>query len=204
MSKEYNLDVEKAREDFERIFNANIKREGAKQLLEWLKKTDFFTAPASTRHHSAFEGGLCLHSVNCYNRFLNNIINEYGEDFQSVISEESIAVIALLHDVCKTNFYKEDMRNVKVNGVWEQQPYYTIEDSLPYGHGEKSVYMISGFMKLTREEALAINWHMGGFDPRVQCGGQGMSQSFYLYPVCTLFHIADIQATYLDEKVERK
>lgn len=204
MSKEYNLDVEKAREDFERIFNANIKREGAKQLLEWLKKTDFFTAPASTRHHSAFEGGLCLHSVNCYNRFLNNIINEYGEDFQNVISEESIAVIALLHDVCKTNFYKEDMRNVKVNGVWEQQPYYTIEDSLPYGHGEKSVYMISGFMKLTREEALAINWHMGGFDPRVQCGGQGMSQSFYLYPVCTLFHIADIQATYLDEKVERK
>ncbi len=204
MSKEYNLDVERAREEFERIFTANIKREGASALLDWLKKSDFFTAPASTRQHSAFEGGLCLHSVNCYNRFLNNIINEYGEEFQDVISDESIAIISLLHDVCKTNFYKEDVRNVKVNGVWEQQPYYTVDDSLPYGHGEKSVYMISGFMKLTREEALAINWHMGGFDPRVQCGSQAMSQAFYAYPICFLFHLADAQATYLDEKVEKR
>lgn len=205
MSKEYNLDVERAREEFERIFTANIKREGATALLEWLKKSDFFTAPASTRHHSAFEGGLCLHSVNCYNRLLNNVINEYGEDFQSVVSDESIAIMGLLHDICKTNFYKEDLRNVKVNGIWEQQPYYTIDDSLPYGHGEKSVYMISGFMKLTREEAMAINWHMGGFDARVVGGGSGaMAQAYYDFPMCVLLHIADIQATYLDEKVERK
>lgn len=204
MSKEYNLDVERAKEEFERIFTANIKREGATALLEWLKKTDFFTAPASTRHHSAFEGGLCLHSVNCYNRFLNNIINEYGENFQDVISDESVAIIALLHDVCKTNFYKEDMRNVKVDGIWVQQPYYSIEDTLPYGHGEKSVYMISGFMKLTREEAMAINWHMGGFDARVIGGSMAMSQAFYAYPISVLLHIADIQATYLDEKVDKR
>lgn len=204
MSKEYNLDVERAKEEFERIFTANIKREGATALLEWLKKTDFFTAPASTRHHSAFEGGLCLHSVNCYNRFLNNIINEYGENFQDIISDESVAIIALLHDVCKTNFYKEDMRNVKVDGVWVQQPYYSIEDTLPYGHGEKSVYMISGFMKLTREEAMAINWHMGGFDARVIGGSMAMSQAFYAYPISVLLHIADIQATYLDEKVDKR
>lgn len=204
MSKEYNLDVERAKEEFERIFTANIKREGATALLEWLKKTDFFTAPASTRHHSAFEGGLCLHSVNCYNRFLNNIINEYGENFQDIISDESVAIIALLHDVCKTNFYKEDMRNVKVDGVWVQQPYYSIEDTLPYGHGEKSVYMISGFMKLTQEEAMAINWHMGGFDARVIGGSMAMSQAFYAYPISVLLHIADIQATYLDEKVDKR
>lgn len=204
MSKEYNLDVERAKEEFERIFTANIKREGATALLEWLKKTDFFTAPASTRHHSAFEGGLCLHSVNCYNRFLNNIINEYGENFQDIISDESVAIIALLHDVCKTNFYKEDMRNVKVDGVWVQQPYYSIDDTLPYGHGEKSVYMISGFMKLTREEAMAINWHMGGFDARVIGGSMAMSQAFYAYPISVLLHIADIQATYLDEKVDKR
>lgn len=204
MSKEYNLDVERAKEEFERIFTANIKREGATALLEWLKKTDFFTAPASTRHHSAFEGGLCLHSVYCYNRFLNNIINEYGENFQDIISDESVAIIALLHDVCKTNFYKEDMRNVKVDGVWVQQPYYSIEDTLPYGHGEKSVYMISGFMKLTREEAMAINWHMGGFDARVIGGSMAMSQAFYAYPISVLLHIADIQATYLDEKVDKR
>ena len=203
MAKEYNYEAEKAREEFENIFTTHIKRDGAKELLDWLKKSDFFTAPASTRHHSAFAGGLCYHSVNCYNRFLKNIIAEYGENYKNTISDESIAIIALLHDVCKTNFYKEDVRNVKIDGVWEQVPYYTIDDKLPYGHGEKSVYMISGFMKLTREEALAINWHMGGFDPRVQYGSQAMSQSFYTYPVCTLFHIADIQATYLDEKVEQ-
>ncbi len=203
MAKEYNLEVEKAKEEFENIFVNNIKREGAVALLDWLKKTDFFTAPASTRHHSAFAGGLCLHSVNCYNRFLNNIITEYGEDYQSIISDESIAIIALLHDVCKTNYYKEDSRNVKVDGVWEQVPYYSVDDKLPYGHGEKSVYMISGFMKLTREEALAINWHMGGFDPRVQYGSNSMAQAFYAYPICALFHMADFQATYLDEKVEK-
>ncbi len=203
MSKEYNYEAEKAREEFENIFTTHVKREGAVQLFDWLKKSDFFTAPASTRHHSAFPGGLCYHSVNCYNRFLNNIVTEYGDDYQEVISDESIAIIALLHDICKTNFYKEDVRNVKVDGVWEQQPYYTIDDKLPYGHGEKSVYMISGFMKLTREEAMAINWHMGGFDPRVQCGSQAMAQAFYAFPICTLFHIADIQATYLDEKVEK-
>ena len=116
------------------------------------------------------------------------------------ISKESIAIIGLLHDVCKTNFYKVDFRNVKVDGEWVKQPYYTIEDKLPYGHGEKSVYMISGFMKLSREEAMAINWHMGGFDQRVIGGSYGLSEAFYQFPASVIFHISDIQATYLDEK----
>ena len=202
MAKEYNYDVEKAREEFEQIYKQNIKREGADALFDWLGRSDFFTAPCSSRYHSSFKGGLCLHSVNVYKRLKQGVLAEYGEDYAKTISDESIAIIALLHDLCKTNFYKEDYRNVKVDGVWEKQPYYSVDDQLPYGHGEKSVYMISGFMKLTREEAMAINWHMGGFDVRAQNNGNALRTAYYQFPVCALIHVADLQATYLDEKGE--
>ena len=127
--------------------------------------------------------------------------SEFGEEN---INHESIAIVALFHDVCKCCTYKVEMRNVKENGEWVQKPYYVIDDQLPYGHGEKSVYMISGFMKLTREEALAINWHMGGFDSRVLGGFYGLSNVFLNYPTSVLFHISDIEATYLDEEINSK
>lgn len=186
-------------DEFIKIFSENVKREGANNLLEWLLKSDFFTAPASSKFHSNFAGGLVFHSLNVYKRFLNNVKKEYGEKFEEKISLETIAICALLHDVCKVDYYKEDYRNVKVDGVWVQKPYYTIEDKLPYGHGEKSVYIISGFMKLTREEAMIINWHMGGFDQRVMGGSYAVSQAFYAFPNAMLFHISDMEATYLDE-----
>ncbi|MBR1747887.1 MAG: hydrolase [Clostridia bacterium] len=194
---QYN--VEDYKKEFIRIFEENITREGANKLLEWLKKSDFFYAPASTRFHSAHIGGLCEHSVKTYYRFLQNLEMEYAEDLDEKISQESIAVIALLHDLCKVNTYKVEYRNVKVDGNWEQKPYYSTEDNLPYGHGEKSVYIISGFMKLTREEAMAINWHMGGFDLRVLGGSYALSTVFNQYPSALLFHVSDVQATYLDE-----
>ena len=196
--------INKNKEEFIKIFNENIKREGAQELLEWLKKTDFFVAPASTKFHSAMAGGLCFHSLQTYKRFKQNLENEYGEDLKNKVSNETIAIISLLHDVCKTDCYKVDYRNVKVNNEWTKQPYYAFNDSLPYGHGEKSVYMISGFMKLTREEALAINWHMGGFDSRVLGGSSySLSAAFAQYPLCVIFHIADIQASYLDEEINK-
>lgn len=187
--------------EFMNIYNQNIHREGADKLLEWLKnKSDFFTAPASTRFHSAHEGGLCEHSVKTYFRFLQNLDAEYDGNWENVLSSESVAIIALLHDICKTNYYKVDYRNVKSEtGEWEKKPYYTVDDSLPYGHGEKSVYMISGFMRLTREEAIAINWHMGGFDKRVVGGDYSMGDAFYKFPSALLFHISDTEASYLDE-----
>lgn len=188
--------------EFIRIFQENITREGSAKLLEWLKKSDFFRAPASTKFHSAHAGGLCEHSVMTYYRFLQNLEMEYAEEAEEKVSSESAAIIALLHDVCKVNYYKEEMRNVKVDGEWVQKPYYTVDDALPYGHGEKSVYIISGFMRLTREEAMAINWHMGGFDQRVLGGSYALSDVFYKYPTALLFHLSDVQATYLDEKGE--
>lgn len=191
--------MEEVTQEFIDIFNKNIKREGADKLLEWLKTSDFFSAPASSKFHSAYEGGLCKHSINAYNRFLKNLKNEYGENFTDKISLESVAIIGLLHDICKTNYYKVEMRNVKVDGQWTQQPYFTVDDSLPYGHGEKSVYIISGFMRLTRLEAMAINWHMGGFDTRVMGGSYSLSDAFYKFPISVIFHISDLEATYLDE-----
>lgn len=188
-----------AKEKFLEIYKNNITREGGESLLEWLETTDFFTAPASTKFHSNVEGGLVQHSVNVYNRFLSLLKQEYGESYTDKISDESVAIIALLHDLCKTNYYVVDYRNVKVDDVWTKVPYYTVQDNLPYGHGEKSVYMISGFMKLNRQEAMAINWHMGGFDQRVLGGSYGICDAFYQYPTALLFHIADLQATYLDE-----
>ena len=188
--------------EFIRIFQENITREGSAKLLEWLKKSDFFRAPASTKFHSAHAGGLCEHSVKTYYRFLQNLEMEYAEESEEKVSPESAAIIALLHDVCKVNYYKEEMRNVKVDGEWVQKPYYTVDDALPYGHGEKSVYIISGFMRLTRDEAMAINWHMGGFDQRVLGGSYALSDVFYKYPTALLFHLSDVQATYLDEKGE--
>ena len=134
-------------------------------------------------------------------KYLNIIKNEYGENDAENISDESIAVIALLHDVCKVGTYKTEMRNVKKDGVWVQEPYFATEEELPYGHGEKSVYIVSGFMKLTREEAMAINWHMGGFDLRVKGGSYSIADAYYKFPNAFLAHVADMEATYLDEQV---
>lgn len=177
-------------ETFIRVYNANIKREGADKLLAWLKASDFFTAPASTRFHGAHEGGLLEHSLNVYNRF-------------ECENEETRAICALLHDVCKANFYTVSMRNVKnERGAWESVPYYTVDDKLPYGHGEKSVYIIGGFMKLSREETMAIRWHMGGFDDSVKGGSYALSGAFGAYPLAVKLHVADLLATYLDENDE--
>lgn len=142
------------KEEFISIYNENIKREGADRLLEYLKKSDFFTAPSSTRFHGAYEGGLVQHSVNvyhCLKDYLSRprVKEMYGMEY----SEETIAIVALLHDLCKVNFYTVDYRNRKNDdGVWEKVPYYTINDTLPYGHGEKSVYIISGFLRRCTSE----------------------------------------------------
>lgn len=195
------MNYEDYKEEFLEIFYENIERDGSEKILDWLERSDFFTAPASSRTHSAFEGGLCFHSVCAYKRFVRLLQNEYGNNWQDKVSPESVAIIALLHDVCKVNFYVTEMRNVKEDGQWVQKPFYKVEDTLPYGHGEKSVYIISSFMKLTREEAMAINWHMGGFDDRAKFSGSAsMKNAFLKYPVALLFHMADMQTTYLDEE----
>ena len=177
-------------------YQANIHREGADRLLEWLQTTDFFTAPASTRYHCACPSGLVQHSVNVYEVMMEKHFDPETD------SAESFALCALLHDVCKAQFYKISTRNVKneKTGQWEKVPYYTIEDAFPYGHGEKSVFLIERFVRLKPAEATAIRWHMGGFDDAARGGNFSISVAYDKYPIAVKLHLADLEATYLREK----
>ncbi|MCR5741419.1 MAG: HD domain-containing protein [Gammaproteobacteria bacterium] len=189
--------IDKVKREFISIWNTYVKREGSKELLSYIMGTDFFRAPASSQYHSNFEGGLCYHSINVYRR-LKQLVEMEG-DISKKVSDESIAIIGLLHDLCKANFYVPYYRNVKEDGVWIQKLSYKIDESYPFGHGEKSVYLIQKYMKLTDEEAMAINWHMGAFDSRTIGGSQAMNQAFHKYPLAFLTHVADSMATYIDE-----
>jgi len=171
------------KEEFIKLLK-EIKREGMDKLIEFLEGTDFFVAPASTKYHGAYTGGLVAHSMKVY-----EILKTKTKD------SDSVKIIALLHDVCKIDFYKIDYRNVKKDGVWEQVPYYTVEDGIPYGHGEKSVMMISEYIKLTDEEKYAIRWHMGFTEPKELY--LMISQAYKKYPIALLTHEADLEATYI-------
>lgn len=188
------------REEFLRIFDEKITREGAAELRAYLTESDFFQAPASMRYHCAYAGGLCEHSVNVYRRLLRHVEDEYGSDYQKIVPDESIAICGLLHDVCKVNFYRADFRNVKENGEWVRKPCFVREELFPFGHGEKSVFIVNRFLRLTGAEAMAINWHMGGFDSRAKGGDYSVSDAYCKYPLAVLLHVSDLEATYIDEK----
>ena len=184
------------KERFLDIYNRNIKRAGADRLLEWMdNRTDFFTAPASTKFHGACKEGLVIHSLNVYD------ILKKRNDESKAYSDETVAIVALLHDLCKANFYKETTRNVKndITGQWERVPYYSIDAPYPYGHGEKSVFLIERFLRLTPEEAISIRWHMGGFDESARSGGYNVGNTFNKYPLAVMLHVSDLEATYLLE-----
>ena len=189
------------RERFISIYKEKIHREGADAFLDWLcgDKSDFFTAPASTRYHNNCPGGLVSHSLNVYDCLVDYMSREsIKKAIGYEISDESIAIAALLHDVCKVNFYKESLRNVKdETGTWIKVPYYEIDDKLPYGHGEKSVYVIGGFMRLSREEAFAIRYHMG-FSSKEE--PRDVSAAFSMFPLAFALSVADQEATFLIEQ----
>ncbi len=183
------------REEFLALFRQQVNRPGADKLLDWLDTTDFFRAPASSRFHCACEGGLVQHSLNVYHVLMEHFYTEEE-------NLESYTICALLHDLCKANFYKMSTRNVKndTTGQWEKVPFYQVEDAFPYGHGEKSVFLIERFMKLRTAEAVAIRWHMGGFDDAARGGSFAISAAYDAYPLAVKLHIADLEATYLYEK----
>ena len=161
-------------------------------FMEWLDSTDFFRAPASTKHQGSYEGGLAEHSLNVYKRLTaRNVIGDMG------MKRESTELVALLHDVCKIDRYlPETGEDGSITG-WK----YNTDVALPVGHGERSVILIQQRgLTLTLEEITAIRWHMGGFDDAVRGGSREMSEAFRRYPLALQLHIADMEATYLDEK----
>ena len=187
------------KERFLQIYKDLITRDGSDKLLEYLEKSDFFTAPASTRFHGSYPGGLVEHSLNVYDCLKDYMDRPRVKEVYKVeASDESIAIVALLHDLCKVNCYRPGTRNVKgPDGVWQQVPNYDYVDNLPYGHGEKSVYIINGFIRLTRDEAFAIRFHMGfsGIEDKRMIG-----DSMEKFPLTMALVTADMEATFFLEK----
>ena len=195
-----------AKERFIEIYKTYIKREGADKLLEYLLTSDFFTAPASARFHCSFEGGLCEHSLNVYDCLVSYLNMPRTKEIMGVsYSEESIAIVALLHDLCKVGVYKKGFRNVKnEQGAWQRVDTFEYDDKLPYGHGEKSVYIASGYMRLTREEAFAIRYHMGYSNVESTIAANSVSKAFEMFPLAFALSTADMEATYYLESDKNK
>ena len=179
---------------FQSIFKREIKREGADKLLDFLfsKASDFETAPASTRFHGSYPGGLTDSLAR------DRVKNVFGLK----VNGETAAIAALLHDLCKVNFYQERKRKARdASGEWQTVTYYEIEDRLPYGHGEKSVLLITDYMKLTREEAFAIRYHMGFSGPEEN---RTVGEAFERYPLALALFTADMEATFCMEKGQNR
>lgn len=179
---------------FWEIYDKYITREGSKELKEWLLSSDFETAPASTRFHGSYEGGLIEHSVHVWEEMVR-LLKAYPE-IQT--NGETVAIITLLHDLCKIGCYKVELRNKKENGVWRSVPAYVFDEDFAFGgHGSKSVFLIQQFIKLTQEEAVAINCHMGSWDRSPS--DYAVGDAFEAYPLAWLLHVADESATYIRE-----
>lgn len=175
------------KEKFIELYTRYVKRDGADELLKWIENSDFFTAPASTKFHEVYEGGLCEHSIRVFNE-LARLVRAYPE---VKVNVETAVIVSLLHDLCKVGCYKIELRNKKENGVWVQVPFYTFDEDFSYGgHGSKSVYLIQKYMKLTDEEATAINCHMGPAS-----GENSIFDAFRQYPLSFLLHTADMAST---------
>ncbi|EXM37655.1 hydrolase [Ruminococcus albus SY3] len=182
-------------EKFEALLQST-GREGIDKLIKYIRTTDFYTAPASTRFHSSYEGGLLQHSINVYEMLEAKSKTDTWKDI--VKDKSTIIIVSLLHDLCKANYYAIEMRNKKnEQGKWEQVPFYTVDDQSPYGHGEKSVMILMEFIKLTAEEKYAIRWHMGFSEPKENY--QYLGKAMDKYPLICALHEADLEATHLLE-----
>ena len=191
--------------DFLTIYK-DIRRPGADKLLAWLASTDFFTAPAGAKPHGAHAGGLVVHSLNVWSR-LREITLRDTIDGKAILdltpeTNETVAILGLLHDVCKAGVYHAETKRRRnpETGVWEDYLGYTFRDPLPLGHGEKSLYQITRFMRLEDHEALAIRWHMGAYDAAAHTDLRDLSAAMDATPWVWRLHEADMCAAHIDER----
>ena len=185
---------------FMEIYKTHIKREGADRLLTYLEKSDFFMLSSSTRFHCSYEGGLCEHSLNVYDCLKDYLSRDFVRNRYNLNpSEEKIAIVALLHDLCKVNTYVVSMRNKKdENGQWVQVPFYEFKEKFNYGsHGGKSIFIIQEYMKLDPEEQVPINCHMGAYDRTP--GDFSLNNAYAQFPLALALHIADVESTVILE-----
>lgn len=205
------LNIQELIEKFEQLLTS-VNRDGIDKLLAYIRKSDFYRAPASTRFHSCHDGGLLEHSLNLYECLLSKKQNPIWAEVLREIDDESLILVALLHDLCKSYLYVPEFKNKKVysdTGTkrdeggrfdWQAVKGYSTDDKIPYGHGEKSVMMIEEFIKLKPIERYAIRWHMGFTEPKEYWNT--LTTAIKKYPVILAVHQADMEATYLLEEEE--
>lgn len=187
-------------EQFLAIARNDIRREGIEDLLKYLQESDFFEAPASTKYHGSYEGGLVQHCIDVYNALHDELSFIYGDNYLGVYSEETIAIVSLFHDLCKVGRYKAGTRNVKdpVTKQWHEEPtYFYNDEAFEMGHGAASVYTVQKFINLEDFEAQAIFWHMGAYDISNYSNLNGLSSAFEKNTLAFALHRADMMATYV-------
>lgn len=190
------------REQFLAIARHDIHRQGIDELLKWLEESDFFEAPASTRYHGCYEGGLVQHCIDVYNSLHDELAFIYGDNYMAMYDEESIAIVSLFHDLCKVGRYKAGTRNVKdpVTKQWHEEPtYFYNEEAFEMGHGAASVYAVQKFMPLEDFEAQAIFWHMGAYDISNYMSLNGLGSAYERNTLAFALHRADMMATYVTD-----
>ena len=191
---------------------AKVDRPGADKLLTYIRKSDFYTAPASTRFHLSCPGGLLQHSLNVLDALRGLLSwNECSQEWEYRVAghmvdsalDESVIIMALLHDLCKTHFYGTSMRNVKneETGVWEKKPYYVVDDKMPLGHGDKSALLAGKYIELSCQELYAI-WHHMGYSGQDYSAAQAIDHSILKYPMVLALQTADMMASKLLEDNE--
>ena len=201
------LNVQKNYTTFKYYLKSYVKRDGVDELIAFLDESDAATCPASTKYHLSCEGGLIQHSLNVFNRLIKQLKAEYGDNIP--YSKSSIAVVALLHDISKVNFYKQANKNVKdENGKWTTVKQYVIRDDserLIFGtHEENSLHLLQNFITLTYDEQVAILYHMGSSSDTTDEYRQArMLTAYKKVPLAFWLYMADMTATCVDE-VERK
>ncbi len=195
------MNIEKNYKLYKKYLVSYIERDGIENFIKWLDNTDAWQAPASTKYHLCEKGGFIQHSLNVFNRMIRLITEEWGDIENCPYNKETIAFVSLLHDVSKIDFYDVYFKNVKdEHGQWIQVPTYTVRDEssrLIYGeHEENSLYILRQFFNISYEEALAIRWHSGCTSDNSL--GKAM-EAFRSSRLALLLHIADMQATCIDE-----
>ena len=146
-----------------------------------LDEANFFTAPASTKYHGAYEGGLFDHSIETA-RQLVNLTKKLGLKWSR---PESPYIVGLFHDVCKCDNYVQDFETGK---------YIYNPDMIINGHGEKSVMLLQRVIKLTSEEIACIRWHMGAYETDTKLW-EYYGRAIEKYPNVLYTHTADMIAS---------
>lgn len=181
-------------EEFKSLLRST-NRDGIEEVIKWLDESDFKFAPASTQYHNSIKGGLLAHSLQVYYHMYDfaNMIQFFE------IPQDTIILTALLHDVCKVDTYSTSYRNVKnEDGQWVKVPYFTVDEKIPYGHGEKSVMLLQYHgLKLNLIEIMMIRSHMGSFRDNQYL--TDVSHRFSKCPQTIVLHFADMLSTYTSE-----